>query len=216
MTQRHAIDQALDLARMPALARSSVAPPIPSDILEIIRVAAVNLQDCQSAVMTTGEPAKVLVEAARFYLQHVLFRPDADSYRILGIEPTTSRATARSHLRWLLEWLHPDRNRDLDAVYAERVLKAWQDISAAKASPMRPVHFVHKPAADKEKRNGSASVRLPWIRLQNEYAKKQRRKSRRAFMVFAVPMSLTIACMTIWTIFYYFYLEPSAAIASFR
>src|SRR5215471_3533816 len=132
MTQPHVIELALDLARMPALARSSVAPPLPPNVIELMRIAAASPEACRAAVAQTGESTLVVIEAARFYLQQVLLRPDADCYRILGIKPTASRATARSHMRWLLEWLHPDRNNNnWDAVYAERVLKAWREVSAA-------------------------------------------------------------------------------------
>src|SRR6516164_10045339 len=130
MAQPHVIELALDLARMPALARSSAAPPLPANIIELMRIAAACPEACQTAITKTGEPAAVVIEAARFYLQQVLFRPDADCYRILGIKPDTSRAVARDHMRWLLEWLHPDRNKNSwDAVYAERVLKAWREVS---------------------------------------------------------------------------------------
>ena len=129
MAQPHVIELALDLARMPALARSSVVPPLPPNIIELLRIAAASPEACQAAVAQTGEPRHVVIEAARFYLQQVLFRPDADCYRILGIQPAASRATAREHMRWLLEWLHPDRNNNSwDAVYAERVLKAWREV----------------------------------------------------------------------------------------
>src|SRR6516162_11817042 len=135
MTQPHVIELALDLARMPALARRSAVPPLPPNIVELMRIAAGSPEACRAAVAQTGEPRHVVIEAARFYLQQILFRPDADCYRILGIEPTASRETARSHMRWLLEWLHPDRNNNSwDAVYAERVLKAWREVSAAKGS----------------------------------------------------------------------------------
>src|SRR6516165_11204763 len=128
MAKPHVIDLALDLARMPALARSRVVVPLPPNIIELMRVAAASPEACEAAVAGTGEPTSVVIEAARFYLQQVLFRPDADCYRILGIKPTASRATAREHMRWLLEWLHPDRNNNSwDAVYAERVLKAWRE-----------------------------------------------------------------------------------------
>src|SRR6516162_3810517 len=139
MAQPHVIELALDLARMPALARSSVAPPLPPNIIELMRIAAASPEACEAAAAQTGEPSLVLIEAARFYLQQVLFRPDADCYRILGIKPATSRATAREHMRWLLEWLHPDRNNNSwDAVYAERVLKAWREVSAANGSAIKP------------------------------------------------------------------------------
>src|SRR5215467_4383130 len=137
MAQRHVIEFAVDLARMPALARAPGVPALPPNIVELMRVAAACPEACEAAVANTGESVPVVIEAARFYLQQVLFRPDADCYRILGIQPTASRATARNHMRWLLEWLHPDRNTNnnsWDTVYAERVLSAWREVSAANGS----------------------------------------------------------------------------------
>src|SRR5215472_2588386 len=110
MAQPHVIELALDLARMQTLVRSSAVLPLQQNITELMRIAAASPEACEAAAAQTGEPNLVLIEAARFYLQQVLFRPDADCYRILGIKPATSRATAREHMRWLLEWLHPDRN----------------------------------------------------------------------------------------------------------
>src|SRR5262245_9447020 len=134
MAQQHVIELALELSRMPALARTSVLPPLPPNIIELMHIAAASPVACELAVAATGEPTPGVIEAARFYLQHLLFRPDADCYRILVIEPNASRATARSHMRWLLQWLHPDRNRNSwDAVYTERVLKAWREVSASNA-----------------------------------------------------------------------------------
>src|SRR5215469_12905786 len=142
MEQGHAIDFALDLARLPAVALTSVAPALPPNILELILIAAACPDSCEAAVARTGQPTPVLIEAARFYLQQVLFRPEADCYRILGIEPTASRETARNHMRWLLEWLHPDRNgNSWDAVYAERVLKAWREVSNSHGRPAKPTNF---------------------------------------------------------------------------
>src|SRR5215469_1633570 len=135
----HVIELALDLARLPALARSSAAPPLPPNIVELMRIAAASPEACQTAAGQTGEPKPVVIEAARFYLQQVLFRADADCYRILGIKPTASRATARDHMRWLLEWLHPDRNSNSwDAAYAERVLKAWREVSVSDGPLTKP------------------------------------------------------------------------------
>lgn len=199
MVQRHVIEVALDLARMPSLARSSGAPALPPNILELIRIAAACPEACEAAVAETGEPTAVLIEAARFYLQHVLFRSEADSYRILGVNPSTSRATARHHMRWLLEWLHPDRNNDsLDAVYAERVLKAWREVSAS-----------HGPAA---KRNASCSampcdnkkrtvgvVRVPWIAHTVKRRQWIMRNSFGKLILWGIPASLLIAYLGWWS-----------------
>jgi len=196
MTQPHVIELALDLARMPVLARSSVAPPLPPNVIEIMRIAAAVPEACQAAVARTGEPRHVVIEAARFYLQQVLFRPDADGYRILGIQPAASRATAREHMRWLLEWLHPDRNTNnngWDTVYAERVLKAWREVSAANGAP-KPSFAV--ASAQTRKRRGPAT-RLPWIErpvqggsLANPY---------RTFVLWAVSTGVVIIVLALWS-----------------
>jgi hypothetical protein len=198
--QAHVIELALDFARMPALARTSVARPLPANIIELMRIAAASPEACQAAVAKTGEPAPVVIEAARFYLQQVLFRPDADCYRILGIEPTASRALARSHLRWLLQWLHPDRNHDSwDAVYAERVLKAWREVSGSQGSAGEPI-FARSRAPSKKKKKGSIqTIRLPWIKLHEEPRSLALRTPYRVLIVCAMPTGLLIIFWALWS-----------------
>jgi hypothetical protein len=198
MTQPHVIELALDLARMPALARSSVVPPLPPNIIELMRIAAASPEACQAAVAQTGEPRHVLIEAARFYLQQVLLRPDADCYRILGIQPAAPRATAREHMRWLLEWLHPDRNSNSwDAVYAERVLKAWREVSGANGSGATSPVPARVSANQKKKRRGP--VRRPWIERPVEHRSLAMRSPYRAFILWAVPTGLVIIVLAWWS-----------------
>src|SRR5215470_13834186 len=163
MTEPHVIDLALDLARMPALARSRGAPAIPANIIELMQIAAGSPEACQAAVAKSGESSAIVIEAARFYLQQVLFRPDADCYRILGIQPSASRATAREHMRWLLEWLHPDRNTNSnswDTVYAERVLKAWREVSNGSAA--KPSFELSRGSSVQKRKRRRPATRLPW------------------------------------------------------
>lgn len=210
MTTRHAVDLALDLARMPALARTSATPPIPIDIVELMQIAARSPRACQDAAAATGEPVETVIEAARFYLQQQLFRPGADCYRILGVSQETPRATARTHMRWLLQWLHPDRNSGLEAVYAERVLKAWREVSQAgeRADGAQDVRRSRASSARVLK-----SLRLPWI--------KQARKqplfglhALRTIMLWAVPASAVLIALVLWSATIYFGADQSAAVVS--
>src|SRR5262249_32071273 len=163
MERGHAIDFALDLVRMPALARTSVAPVLPPNILELMRIAAACPEACEAAAARTGEPTAVLIEAARVYLQQGLFRPEADCHRILGIKPADSRETARNHMRWLLEWLHPDRNNNSwDAVYAERVLKAWRRVSNSHGPAAAPADFHLHGSSDPRKKAEFHRLWVPW------------------------------------------------------
>lgn len=208
MSGRHAIDLALDLARIPALARSSVVPPILPNILELMRIAAASPPACSAASAATGEPAQVLIDAARFYLQHVLFRPDADCYRILGISPGASRTTARSHMRWLLQWLHPDRNSGWDGAYAERVLAAWHEVSISGGYVAEP-QFA--PASARASARGfSASIRLPWI----ERPIRRPRRLRRRFGGWALRASLLVVLLALLSAIYYFDPEKTVAMIS--
>jgi hypothetical protein len=199
MTQPHVIELAFDLARMPSLARSSIVPALPSNIIELMRIAAASPEACQAAVAKTGEPASVVIEAARFYLQQVLFRPDADCYRILGIGPGASRETARSHMRWLLQWLHPDvNNNSWDAVYAERVLKAWSEVSAVDRSAARLGASI--APSNNKKRSSRQGVRLPWIEFSMQPRSLAIRSPYRAFIIWAVPTGLVIIFLGLWSV----------------
>src|SRR5262245_31130218 len=176
MSGPRGIDLALDLARMPALAKTLATPQLPADIYDVMQIAAGSPEACQWAVQETGQPAGVLVDAARFYLQQVLLRDDADPYRVLGLPPGASRETARRHLGCLLQWLHPDVHTDLDSVYTGRVLKAWREISA-NIDPSRPPssrsHLLRRPRV-----NSHATMRMPWIERSRGRTKARRRRAR--------------------------------------
>jgi hypothetical protein len=173
MSGPRGIELALDLARIPALAQSIDEPPLPTDIFEIMRIAAGSPEVCQAASQATGQPVAVLIEAARFYLQQVLLRRDADPYRVLGLRPGASRELARHHLRCLLQWLHPDVNKDLDSVYTERVLKAWREVSADIASS--PILNSRSPVlagpGSRAPVSSRPRIRMPWI--ENPRRKRQ-------------------------------------------
>ena len=165
MGGQRALDLALDLLRTPAFAASMANSPLPNDVLEVIRIAAASPDACRAAASASGQPESTLIEAARFYVQQILLRPDADCYRVLGIRPEDSRESARVHMRWLLKWLHPDHNESWDAVYAKRIIKAWREVSMRSSATMssRPVAR-RAEGSDRAKKNRRFSVGLPLIR----------------------------------------------------
>ena len=191
MSGGRGIDLALDLARMPALAHSIEKPPLPTDIFEVMRIAAGSPEACQLAARATGQPAAVLIEAARFYVQQVLLRPDADSYRVLGLPPGASRELARSHLRCLLQWLHPDVNRDWDSVYAERVLKAWGEVSANASRPSKSSSDILAGPGSRAPL-GFGPRRMPWIETPQ---KKMKAKPKHVLM--AVAKGIGVAAVAL-------------------
>jgi hypothetical protein len=202
MASPRAIDMALDLARMPAFAASMSASPLPTDVLEVIRIAAESPEACRAAALATGEPEPVLVEAARFYLQQVLFREEADCYRVLGIRPNESRVSARDHMRWLLQWLHPDRNGGWDAIYAKRIVKAWREVSNESAATgiSRPTaRAMGSQSKVSPGKNGARhlpeTVRLPWI--ARPYENVSERSGKKSYSSFTVRAIIKVAAVLI-------------------
>jgi hypothetical protein len=117
---------------------------------------------------------------------------------MLGIKPNETRATARDHMRWLLEWLHPDRNNNSwDAVYAERVLKAWREVSSANGRPVKPPLARVSPKTKKKAR--SQTVRLPWIERPVGRRSLAIRTPYRLFILWAAPTGLVIIFLAWWS-----------------
>ncbi|HEX5754964.1 MAG TPA: DnaJ domain-containing protein [Arenimonas sp.] len=144
MTVGHssAIEQALALLRAPALLAAVRQRPLPGDLPQLFRLAAGDVELFEQVESATGESRAQLAEAATFYLQQVLFAPGADSYRVLGVAPDAAEEQIKQHYRLLQRWLHPDRNHDeWDAVYADRVNRAWQDLR----TPERRAEYDRRP-----------------------------------------------------------------------
>lgn len=140
-----ALEQALAALRAPSLFAQLRDRPLPDDVLLLLRLAAGDSQAREQAREASGEPDPLVTEAAVMFIQQVMFYPGSDSYRVLGVPVDGSDESIREHRRWLLRWLHPDRNADAwDAVYAERVSHAWQ---ALRTPERRDEYDSREPAA---------------------------------------------------------------------
>lgn len=125
----NAVEQALALLRAPLQAGQLRGREVPGDVLSLIRWAAGEEASLHAAAEQTGEAPADLREAAVLFLQQVLFAPDADSYRLLGVPEHAQHDVIKEHYGWLMRWLHPDRNLDdWDTVFADRVTRAWQNL----------------------------------------------------------------------------------------
>lgn len=143
-------DLVLALFREPGLIAELRDHALPDDVGLVIRIAAGEAAALVNAAESTGESSEVMVEASVFYLQQILFAPNADPYRVLGAAADASQDLLRENYRWLMKWLHPDRNQDgWEAVYADRVNMAWQDLK----TPER--------RADYDRNSPVASAMLP-------------------------------------------------------
>lgn len=127
-----ALEQALAARQSPGLFVRFRERPLPHDLGLLLRIAANETAACDQACAASGESLRVVAEAAVLYVQQVMFHPGSDSYRILGVNADAPEEQIREHRRWLLRWLHPDRNSDAwNGVYVNRVTLAWQDLRSS-------------------------------------------------------------------------------------
>ncbi len=123
---------AFDLAAAPTLAPRARRQPLPDGVLEVIRIAAGCEATLEAAARRYRKDPHFVKAAAELYVQQILLFQAADSYRVLGVRPGAQRNEMRTHMRWMMTWLHPDRaNDDWQTVFAARVLAAWRDVSNA-------------------------------------------------------------------------------------
>jgi hypothetical protein len=135
MWRSAAIDVALSLLESPAAVRFASTSPLPGGVSQLLKVAAGEQGALRTAQATTGRSQVELREAAGFYIEQILFHPQADCYRILGASSRASRSELRQHMALLIKWLHPDGREqrvgrsDLDrGVFIHRVTKAWEQL----------------------------------------------------------------------------------------
>jgi hypothetical protein len=129
MGQAAAVKLAIDLMHFPSQLRSVRSAPLPGDLLILVRVVAGDEQATREAAECAGRPRDIVREAAAFFIEQVLFHPDADSYRVLGATPDAPYGELRRNMALLLKWLHPDSHRQgRRAVFATRVTRAWNDL----------------------------------------------------------------------------------------
>lgn len=172
------LELALATFREPARLGELRDRPLP-EVLDVIKAAAGESATIEAAAEQLDASADTIREAAVFFLQQLLFAPNSDAYRVLGAGNDASQDRLRENYRWLMKWLHPDRNQDgWEVVYADRVNAAWQDLKTpdrraeydkrAAASPApAPVSFAPRPVAIRPQKSvspilsGSTVRRLP-------------------------------------------------------
>jgi curved DNA-binding protein CbpA len=97
--------------------------------LTLLRIVAGDTEVEQAAATLVDRPPQVVRQAAGFFIEQILFAPDADSYRVLGASPQASSAELRRNMGFLLRWLHPDLDpRGERSIFIGRVTAAWNDL----------------------------------------------------------------------------------------
>jgi hypothetical protein len=124
-----AVEAALGLFSAPDRLGWSRSAALPSGMLTVIRVAAGDASLADRVSVATGEPVDRLVEACTFFVSGVLFDAESDHFRVLGVDRSADEVTLKQHFRWLLKWLHPDRDPESwVSTYADRLSVAWNTL----------------------------------------------------------------------------------------
>ena len=123
------LNMAIDLMRAPSQVRLVRSAPLPDGVLTLLRIAAGDEEATSQAIAATGRSRETVREAAAFFIEQILFCPEADSYRVLGARPEASKSELRRNMALLLRWLHPDHDPQGErSVFAGRVTRAWNDL----------------------------------------------------------------------------------------
>ena len=124
-----AVDLMLGVFRSPGRSAVLRTRELPDGVLDVIRIAAGDEQAIAAASASTALDHADLGTAAALLLQNLLFFDGADSYRALGVRPDADAAQIKRHYRWLVRWLHPDRNPEsMQGVFVDRINRAWDSI----------------------------------------------------------------------------------------
>ena len=129
MSGEMALKTAIDLMHVPSQGRLLRSEPLPHDVEVLLRIAAGDENALSTAVSLTERSAQEVREAAAFFIEQILFAPESDSYRVLGVGPEASAVALRRNVGLLLRWLHPDLDPQGErSIFVGRVTAAWNDL----------------------------------------------------------------------------------------
>ncbi len=129
MSDKRALKIAIDLMHLPSQVRLIRSQPLPDGMPMLLRIAAGDIDAQQRAVELTDRLPAVVRRAATFFIEQILFAPEADSYRVLGTTPEANATELRRNLALLLRWLHPDLDTGGErSVFVSRVTTAWNNL----------------------------------------------------------------------------------------
>lgn len=127
-----AVRVALQIYAEPPAARGAAQAPLPDGVLDALKLAAGSAKAQTACSRDCGVAPERLTAAAKFFIEQVMLTQGADHYRVLGVDPQASTAMIHEHYRWLIRWLHPDREgAGWHAVLAGRVNEAYAELRHA-------------------------------------------------------------------------------------
>jgi hypothetical protein len=161
-----AIDVVLAVFRQPTTFAAPKHGMLPPGMLDIIKAAAGDEDTLNVFSEQKNLSAEQIKQASQFYLQKLLTTAGADNHRKLGLDYGATSLQIKDHKRWLLKWLHPDRNPSKwESLLFVEVGKAAVQIEALK--PVLPALPVVERRQSKSRRKtwGHAERRRPIFSL---------------------------------------------------
>ncbi len=165
MTHGAALKLAIELVHVPTRVRAMRSRALPHDVFVLLQIAAGDEEVVRDATGTTGRTRDDVHKAAVFFIEQILFAPDADSYRVLGVGAEATPGELRRNMALLLRWLHPDVDpQGARSTFACKVTGAWNELKTAERRAAYDRSRSSSPdiAAALERR-GSASKKRPRV-----------------------------------------------------
>ncbi len=129
MSDKMALKIAIGLMHVPSQVRLLRSEPLPDGVLMLLRIAAGEVEAEGAAAAFLDRSRDVVRQAATFFIEQILFAPNADSYRVLGASPQATAGELRRNVALLLRWLHPDLDPGGErSIFIGRVTTAWNDL----------------------------------------------------------------------------------------
>jgi len=129
MSDKMALRFAIEFMHVPSQVRLFRSEPLPDGVAMLLRIAAGDDEAERAAAALTDRSRDIVRRAAVFFIEQILFAPDADSYQVLGASPTATASELRRNVALLLRWLHPDLDPHGErSIYVSRVTSAWNNL----------------------------------------------------------------------------------------
>jgi hypothetical protein len=129
MADEMALKIAIDLLHVPSQVRRVRSEPLPEGVVTLLRIAAGDTEVERAAAAIADRSRAVVRRAAEFFIEQILFAPNADSYQVLGASPRASAAELRQNLGLLLRWLRPDIDPSGErSIFIRTITAAWNDL----------------------------------------------------------------------------------------
>lgn len=105
-----AIKLALAAYAQPAILRAVKSGPLPLDVLKLIRIAAGDEETISAEATAHRVTGLQLKEASTLLIHSAIAAAGKDNRRLLLLPANYTPNEVKTHMRWLLRWLHPDLN----------------------------------------------------------------------------------------------------------